>query len=134
MLKTLYGIKFLYVFFITAFQFLLVYLYQIQMYYSATMSNLLSNVIFIQNGIDEIRRNITMHIDKNNNGGSFVDLHSSHTGTSHLVGYKKVQPMIETILLADLLQAVSDEENPTKIIIKMDIEGFECRAILGIQY
>ena len=104
------------------------------MYYSATMSNLLSNVIFIQNGIDEIRRNITMHIDKNNNGGSFVDLHSSHTGTSHLVGYKKVQPMIETILLADLLQAVSDEENPTKIIIKMDIEGFECRAILGIQY
>ena len=133
MLKTLYGIK-LYVFFITAFQFLLVYLYQIQMYYSATMSNLLSNVIFIQNGIDEIRRNITMHIDKNNNGGSFVDLHSSHTGTSHLVGYKKVQPMIETILLADLLQAVSDEENPTKIIIKMDIEGFECRAILGIQH
>ena len=104
------------------------------MYYSATMSNLLSNVIFIQNGIDEIRRNITMHIDKNNNGGSFVDLHSSRTGTSHLVGYKKVQPMIETILLADLLQAVSDKENPTKIIIKMDIEGFECRAILGIQY
>ena len=104
------------------------------MYYSATMSGILRNVIFIQNGIDEIRRNITMHIDKNNNGGSFVDLHSSLTGTSHLVGYNKVQPMIETILLGDLLQAVSDEENPTKIIIKMDIEGFECRAILGIQY
>ena len=104
------------------------------MYYSVTMSNLLSNVIFVRNGIDEIRRNITMHIDKNNNGGSFVDLHSSRTGTSDLVGYKKVQPMIETILLGDLLQAVSDEENPTKIIIKMDIEGFECRAILGIQY
>ena len=104
------------------------------MYYSATMSNILSNVIFIQNGIDEIRRNITMHIDKNNNGGSFVDLNSSLTGTSNLVGYKKVQPMIETILLGDLLQAVSDEENPTKIIIKMDIEGFECRAILGKQY
>ena len=104
------------------------------MYYSATMSSILSNVIFIQNGIDEIRRNITMHIDKNNNGGSFVDLHSSLTGTSHLVGYNKLQPMIETILLGDLLQAVSDEENPKKIIIKMDIEGFECRAILGIQY
>ena len=102
------------------------------MYYSATMSSILSNVIFIQNGIDEIRRNITMHIDKNNNGGSFVDLHSSLTGTSHLVGYNKLQPMIETILLGDLLQAVSDEENPKKIIIKMDIEGFECRAILGI--
>ena len=104
------------------------------MYYSATMSGILSNVIFIQNGIDEIRRNITMHIDKNNNGGSFVDLHSSLTGTSHLVGYNKEQPMIETILLGDLLEAVSDEENPTEIIIKMDIEGFECRAILGIQY
>ena len=104
------------------------------MYYSATISRILSNVIFIQNGIDEIRRNITMHIDKNNNGGSFVDLQSSLTGTSHLVGYKKVQPMIETILLGDLLQAVFEEENPTKIIIKMDIEGFECRAILGIQY
>ena len=104
------------------------------MYYSATMSGILRNVIFIQNGIDEIRRNITMHIDINNNGGSFVDLHSSLTGTSHLVGYNKVQPMIETILLGDLLQAVFEEENPTKIIIKMDIEGFECRAILGIQY
>ena len=104
------------------------------MYCSATISRILSNVIFIQNGIDEIRRNITMHIDKNNNGGSFVDLHSSLTGTSHLVGYKKVQPMIETILLGDLLQAVFEEENPTKIIIKMDIEGFECRAILGIRY
>ena len=75
-----------------------------------------------------------MHIDNNNNGGSFVDLHSSLTGISHLSGYKKVKPMIETILLGDLLQAVSDDENPTKIIIKMDIEGFECRAILGIQY
>ena len=104
------------------------------MYYSATMSGILSNLIFIQNGIDETRRNITMHIDKKNNGGSFVDLNSFLKGTSHLVGYNKEQPMIETILLGDLLQAVSDEENPTKIIIKMDIEGFECRAILGTQY
>ena len=95
------------------------------------LSGVLDKMVFIQNGMDEIRRNITMHIDVDNNGGSFVDLDNSSTSNSHLEGYKKEKPIIETALLADLIGAVTLQERPSKIIIKMDIEGFECRAILG---
>ena len=101
------------------------------------MSNLSQNMIFVQNGIDKDRRNITMHISYFNNGASVVDLDSSvssnHKLTSgaHVKGYKLEQPTIETVLLGDLLGAALAHENPTRIVIKMDIEGFECRAILG---
>ena len=95
------------------------------------LSGVLDKMVFIQNGMDEVRRNITMHIDMDNNGGSFVDLDSSFTSKTHLEGYKKEKPIIETALLADLIEAVTLQERPSKIIIKMDIEGFECRAVLG---
>ena len=95
------------------------------------LSDVLDKMVFIQNGMDEIRRNITMNIDVDNNGGSFVDLDNSFTSNTHLEGYKKEKPIIETALLADLIEAVTLQERPSKIIIKMDIEGFECRAILG---
>ena len=101
------------------------------------MSNLLQNIIFVQNGIDEIRRNITMHISENNNGASIVDLDVfvrsdlKLSSGAHVKGYKVEQPTIETILLGDLLGATLVLEKPTRIVIKMDIEGFECRAILG---
>ena len=95
------------------------------------LSGVLDKMVFIQNGMDEIRRNITMNIDVDNNGGSFVDLDNSFTSNTHLEGYKKEKPVIETALLADLIEAVTLQERPSKIIIKMDIEGFECRAILG---
>ena len=98
------------------------------------MSNLLDNIIFVQNGIDQIRRNITMHIDEDNNGGSFVDLDESIKSRARLEGYKKEQPIIETVLLGDLLKATMAHDNPTRIVVKMDIEGFECRAILGKKY
>ena len=98
------------------------------------MSNLLDNIIFVQNGIDQVRRNITMHIDEDNNGGSFVDLDDSVKSRARLEGYKKEQPIIETALLGDLLKATMAHDNPTRIVVKMDIEGFECRAILGKKY
>ena len=98
------------------------------------MSNLLDNVIFVQNGIDKVRRNITMHIDEDNNGGSFVDLDDSINSRARLEGYKKEQPTIETALLGDLLKATMAHDKPTRIVVKMDIEGFECRAILGKKY
>ena len=101
------------------------------MYRSSLKSNLIDQVVFVQNGIDEVRRNTTMHIDEDNNGGSFVDMEPSIAGRKRLDGYKLAQPVIETILLSDVLEAAVMQENPTNIIIKMDIEGFECRAILG---
>ena len=72
-----------------------------------------------------------MHIDEDNNGGSFVDLIPSTSGRKYLAGYKKAYPVIETALLQDVLEAADIKENPSHIIMKMDIEGYECRAILG---
>ena len=104
------------------------------MYRSTMMSNLLDYIIFVQNGIDQVRRNITMHIDEDNNGGSFVDLDDSVKSRARLEGYKKEQPIIETALLGDLLKATMAHDKPKRIVVKMDIEGFECRAILGKKY
>ena len=44
------------------------------MYRSATKSDILDQMTFIQNGVDAIRRNATMAVSKTNNGESFVDL------------------------------------------------------------
>ena len=105
------------------------------MYRSSLKSNLTDQVVFVQNGIDETRRNTTMHIDKKNNGGSFVDFEPSvGRRKQHLDGFKKEHPVIETVLLSDVVEAAVMQENPSRIIIKMDIEGFECKAILGKQF
>ena len=74
-----------------------------------------------------------MHIDEDNNGGSFVDFAPPSIGgrKQHLDGFKKEHPVIETVLLSDVVEAAVVQENPSRIIMKMDIEGFECRAILG---
>ena len=48
--------------------------FKFQMYRSAAKSEILNQMTFIQNGIDEVRRTAYMTIDKANNGGSFVEL------------------------------------------------------------
>ena len=79
-----------------------------------------------------------MHIDKSNNGGSFVDLDPVRAEKEHRenyrIQYKEELPNIQTALLSDVVDAVNYKESPSKIIMKMDIEGFECRAILGNNY
>ena len=44
------------------------------MYRSAEKSGILDYMTFVQNGVDEVRRQASMHIDNSNNGGSFVKL------------------------------------------------------------
>ena len=46
----------------------------VQMYRSADSSEILERMTFVQNGVDIVRRNTTIIIDKTNNGGSFVEL------------------------------------------------------------
>ena len=47
------------------------------MYRSANASGILDKMKFIQNGVDEVRRNTTIKVDMHNNGGSFVKLPDS---------------------------------------------------------
>ena len=44
------------------------------MYRSAEKSGILDYMTFVQNGVDEVRRQASMNIDNSNNGGSFVEL------------------------------------------------------------
>ena len=43
----------------------------------------------------------------------------------------KEQELVETVLLSDILDAAEAIEDPKQIIMKIDIELFECRAFLG---
>ena len=72
-----------------------------------------------------------MHINSENNGGSFVDMAASIAEKQHVDDFKDMHPVIETVLLSDVLEAIHLKDKTSKIIMKMDIEGFECRAILG---
>ena len=44
------------------------------MFRSAMKSDISDKMTFLQNGVDEVRRNARMSIDEVNNGGSFVEL------------------------------------------------------------
>ena len=95
------------------------------MYRSANASGILDKMKFIQNGVDEVRRNTTIKVDMHNNGGSFVKLPDS------VATEDQNNQHLETVLLSDLVKTAKMLENPKQIIIKIDIELFECRTFLG---
>ena len=108
------------------------------MYTSAIKSNLTRNLVFVQNGIDRVRRNVTMHTYPKNNGASYLHLNNNHTTEdSSAIGTMTNHNLdasaeVKTILFSDLMHLVIQHEEPKRIIIKMDIELCECRALLGI--
>ena len=97
------------------------------MYRSANASRTLPKIRFIQNGVDEVRRKAVFRVDKLNNGGSYIRLPQTVINKEN----PKDQELIETVLLSDILDAAKEIEKPTQVIIKIDIELFECRAFLG---
>ena len=46
------------------------------MYISAMKSGIAKRITFIQNGVDSIRRNATMLVNQENNGGSHVAMNN----------------------------------------------------------
>ena len=102
------------------------------MYRSAKGSGILHNIKFIQNGVDEVRRKTVVCVDKLNNGGSYVKLpQKQQQPVINKCGNQSDQEPIQTVLLSDIIEAARVIENPTEIVIKIDIELFECRAFLG---
>ena len=95
------------------------------MYRSANASGILDKMKFIQNGVDEVRRKAIVKVDEYNNGGSYVNLPES-------VMYEgPADQQLETVLLSDVIEAAKTLENPKQIVIKIDVELFECRTFLG---
>ena len=89
---------------------------------SSVLSRTSDRLVMIQNGIDETRRNVTMSILQTNNGGS-------HIQTSDEQPSKTMET--QTVLLSDVILEAVKVEQPKHIIIKMDIETYECKAFLG---
>ena len=97
----------------------------LQMYRSANASGTLDKMKFIQNGVDEIRRKAILKVDERNNGGSYVRLPGA------VINEGKENQELETVLLSDIIEAAKILENPKQIVIKIDVELFECRTFLG---
>jgi len=90
---------------------------------SAVMSGLTDRMTIVQNAVDKVRREASMSINNINNGGSYVKTAMSSSTDDNDV--------IKTVLLSDIFDAAVSHGQPDRIVIKADIERFECRAFLG---
>ena len=60
----------------------------LQMFQSSLLSNTTSQITFVNNGVDEIRRKASMRIDHENNGASYVHL-PEHANSNNKTQYGK---------------------------------------------
>ena len=90
------------------------------------LSHILERLTLVQNGVDDTRRNASMVIEANNNGGSYLGTDANNEITN-IHGTS-----VETVLLSDIIDSISAKLNhSTQMLIKMDNEGSECNAFLG---
>lgn len=87
------------------------------------------NVTIVYNAISDNHTRVKLGVDKTNMGGTFVDVDSAHTkelklGRAIGTSYGEV----DTITMDDLVN-IPVFQQFSKVVIKMDIEGFEHRAV-----
>ena len=104
----------------------------IKMYRSALKSGITDKLTIVQNAVAEIRRTGVMNIDKRNNGGSFLELKNNQSIKRDQVRTDTTNN-VETVLLNDVFEAIKSNvvPKPLTVLMKIDIEHFECRAFLG---
>lgn len=105
----------------------------IKIFRSALKSGIIDKVTIIQNAIAETRRNGVMKIDPRNNGGSFLELTNNPSLKIDPKSRNVSKNMLKTVLLKDVFEGIKMHVVPTplNILMKIDIEHFECRAFLG---
>ena len=82
---------------------------------------------FVKNAVDGVRRQVKVWVNTKYNGGSHVKQLGASMGQSGLVAGEVVQ----TVLLSDIFKEAFRQSHPNNVIMKVDIESFECRAFLG---
>ena len=76
---------------------------------------------FVKNAVDGVRRQVQIAVDKTNNGGSQIkELQTSETSVE----------VVQTVLLSDIFKEAFDQSLPKNVIVKADIETYECRTFL----
>ena len=105
----------------------------IKMYRSGLKSGTTDKLTIIQNAVAEIRRTGFMNIDKRNNGGSFLELTKNQSLKMEQARPNTTNDALQTVLLKDIFEAIKTNvvPKPLTVLMKIDIEHFECRAFLG---
>ena len=84
---------------------------------SVNLNNFTNKITLVKNAVSDKRRSLTLYADGFNQGASSVRYRPA--GTIH-------QEQVETIVFDDLLEVLGYEK---EVVIKMDIEGSEARAL-----
>ena len=90
--------------------------------------NLHNKVVLIYNAISNGNDVVSLGADRQNMGGTYVDVEADHVKELKLGRARGSYGCVVTITMDDLLKlpAMNDFRN---VVIKMDIEGFEERAL-----
>jgi len=89
---------------------------------SSILSGVNHQMTLVQNAVDGVRRKVQMSVDAMNNGGSYIKELKDQSVDA-----------IETVLLSDIFHEALAQSQPKSVIIKADIETYECRAFLNSQ-
>lgn len=95
--------------------------------HSSILSGIHDKMTIVKNAVDGVRHPMKLWVDKNNNGGSQV----RQLGLSKDPSQYQAGEVVQTVLLSDIFEEAFRQSQPKNVIIKADIETFECRAFLG---
>ena len=98
-----------------------------QIIYSSILSGVNDKMTIVKNAVDGVRHPMKIWVNKNNNGGS----HVRQLGLSKDPSQYEAGEVVQTVLLSDIFEEAFRKSQPKNVIIKADIETFECRAFLG---
>lgn len=97
---------------------------------SVAAGGLQDKVTLVHNAISNSNGVVQLGIDKNNMGGTFVDVDSTHIKELKLGRAQGTYGSVHTIKMDNLL-TIPGIEHFSKVVVKMDIEGFEAKAVEG---
>ncbi|XP_071175148.1 uncharacterized protein LOC143079406 isoform X2 [Mytilus galloprovincialis] len=97
---------------------------------SVAGGGLQDKVTLVHNAISNSNGVVNLGVDKNNMGGTFVDVDSDHIKKLKEGRAQGTYGTVHTIKMDDLLK-IPGIKNFKKVVVKMDIEGFEAKAMEG---
>ncbi|KAK3086336.1 hypothetical protein FSP39_017017 [Pinctada imbricata] len=95
---------------------------------SVVAGQLQDSVFLVHNAVSNDHTEVSLGVDKNNMGGTFVDVDADHIKKLKLGRAQGSYGKIHTVTMDDIL-TLPIIDKFQKVFIKMDIEGFEARAV-----